>query len=422
MPILTLLDLLLIVIGISYFGYQIFLAIVSLRRPPIRFADQPLSSIAVVICARNEENVIEDLIKSIRSQNYDPKRLDIWIIADNCTDQTADVARRAGANVLERHDLEHIGKGYLYKFFYSWLSSNGKIAKYDAFVALDADNLLDKDFIRQLNNAFRAGHNVVTGYRNSKNFSQNWVASGSSLWFIRESRMFNCAKTILGITCHIGGTGFLVARSLVENTDYWRYHTLTEDQEFTMSILMQGEKVVYNQDAVFYDEQPTTLRQSWRQRIRWARGVIQVFRYFGFPSIKKSIQRKNLGLVDMSIFLFPWIFLVLIRASAGLVFAALGFVAWESQLQSLGLIILGYIQGNLLIILLTLVSVIVDRENIDATNWQLVLYMLAFPLYCLFYFPIGLIAIFSKPDWKPIHHQSEIPEQLLSKTIKVEET
>jgi cellulose synthase/poly-beta-1,6-N-acetylglucosamine synthase-like glycosyltransferase len=422
MPILILLDLFLIVIGVSYFGYQIFLAIVSLRRPPVRFADQPPSSIAVVICARNEENVIENLIKSIQSQNYDSKKLDIWIVADNCTDQTAMVARRAGANVLERHDLEHIGKGYIYKFFYSWLSKTGKMAKYDAFVALDADNLLDQDFIRQLNNAFRAGNNVVTSYRNSKNFSQNWVASGSSLWFIRESRMFNCAKMILGITCHVGGTGFLVARKLVENTDYWRYHTLDEDLEFTMSILMQGERVVYNQDAVFYDEQPTTLRQSWRQRIRWARGVIQVFRYFGFPSIKKAIQQKNLSFIDMSLFLFPWIFLVLIRASAGLVFAGLGFVAWESQFQSLGLIILGYIQGNFLIILVTALSVIVDRKKIDATNWQLVLYMLAFPFYCLCYFPISVIAIFSKPDWKPIHHKSEVPEELLSKTIKTKET
>jgi cellulose synthase/poly-beta-1,6-N-acetylglucosamine synthase-like glycosyltransferase len=422
MPILIFLDLFLIVIGISYFGYQIFLAVVGLRKPPVRFAYQPASSIAVVICARNEENVIENLIKSIKSQNYDQKKLDIWIIADNCTDQTASVAQRAGAYVLERHDLEHIGKGYIYQFFYSWLSKTGKITKYDAFVALDADNLLDQDFIQQLNNAFRAGNNVVTGYRNSKNFSHNWIASGSSLWFIRESRMYNCAKTILGITCHVGGTGFLVSRKLVQNTDYWRYHTLNEDQEFTMSILLRGEKVVYNQEAVFYDEQPTTLRQSWRQRIRWARGVIQVFRYFAFPSIKQAIRQKNLGLVDMSMFLFPWIFLVLIRTCTGFVFAGLGFVSWESQFQSFGLIVLGYIQGNLLIILVTLISVIVDREKISATNAQLVLYMLAFLFYCLCYFPISIIAIFSKPDWKPIHHQAQVADVILAKTIKAEKT
>jgi hypothetical protein len=123
----------------------------------------------------------------------------------------------------------------------------------------------------------------------------------------------------------------------------------------------------------------------------------------------------------MSIFLFPWIFLVLIRACTGFAFASLGFVAWESQFQSLGLILLGYIQGNFLIILVTVLSVIVDREKIDATNWQLVGFLLVFPFYCLCYFPIGIIAIFSKPDWKPIHHESEVPATVLSKTISAKE-
>jgi cellulose synthase/poly-beta-1,6-N-acetylglucosamine synthase-like glycosyltransferase len=421
MPIIIFLDLFLVLIGVCYFGYQIFLVIVSLVRPQVHYKEQRESSIAVVICARNEEKVIGNLIKSVRSQNYDPKKLDIWVVADNCSDKTAEVSRNLGAMVVERNDVSRIGKGYAYKYFYSELTKIGKIQQYDAFVGLDADNLLDRNFIKQMNNAFRAGNKIVTGYRNSKNFSQNWVASGSSLWFIRESRMFNGAKMILGITCHVGGTGFLVARELVENSDHWRHHALNEDQEFTMSVLLQGEKVAYNVDAIFYDEQPTTLKQSWRQRIRWTRGAMQVYRYFGIASLKAAIQRRNFSMIDMNVFLFPWFLLVFVRVSTGIVFAALGFVSWESQFQSLSLILIGYVQGSLLIIVVTTVSVFVERKKIDVTNKQLTLYLLIFPFYCLFSLPIGFIAIFSKPDWKPIHHESLISENIISKTIDIKQ-
>lgn len=404
MPILMFLDALLVVVGASYFIYQIFLMLVGLIKKPVVFEDANPSEIAIIICARNEEKVIKNLLISIKNQNYDLNKLDVWVIADNCQDKTAEIARESGAYVLERFDLSRIGKSYLLEYYVSELNKRKILQKYDAFIVMDADNIMDCNFVKQLNNSYCAGYKIVTGFRNSRNLNYNWIASGSSLWFLRESRMFSGAKMILGITSHVGGTGYLMSREILEDSSNWLYHTMTEDLELTMSTILRGEIVAYNAQAVFYDEQPTTLRQSFRQRVRWIKGTLQVSRYYSLKMFKQAVREKRLSLLDMGFFLFPWVILIFVRIFIGLVFSVLGFVSWQGQIDSFGLVIFGYAQGILLMIIMTIVTVFAEHNQIEATNIQLVFYILMFPLYCFAYLPVAIVAMFSKPQWKPIYH------------------
>ena len=157
---------------------------------------------AVLIAARNEEMVIGQLIDSVKAQNYPYGLIDVYVAADNCTDSTAAVSLSHGARVYVRNDTSHIGKGYVLRFLLDKIKATGKW--YDAFLVLDADNLLDSGYIKAMNDALSGGCDIVTGYRNSKNFGDNWISAGYSLWFLRESRLLNHARDILGTSAAVG--------------------------------------------------------------------------------------------------------------------------------------------------------------------------------------------------------------------------
>ena len=142
---------------------------------------------AVLICARNEQRVIGDLIASLRGQTYSQSLLSIFVLADNCTDDTSDIARSAGATVYERFNNVQVGKGYALQTLLGHLEQDYP-AGFDGYIVFDADNILDPGYIAAMNRTFSQGHDIVTSYRNSKNYGDNWISAGYALWFLRESR------------------------------------------------------------------------------------------------------------------------------------------------------------------------------------------------------------------------------------------
>ena len=148
MIFLSIFDVLVIIIGISSVVYQGVCAVASLFAKPIVFPDAPMDKhYAVLISARNEEAVIGNLIHCIRTQTYDENLIDIWLVADNCTDSTAKVGRDAGCNVIERFDKEHIGKGFALSYLLDHIMKIGADKVYDAYFVFDADNKLDLSLI-----------------------------------------------------------------------------------------------------------------------------------------------------------------------------------------------------------------------------------------------------------------------------------
>ena len=295
---------------------------------------------AVLICARNESAVIADLIGSLRSQTYDQSLLHIFVLADNCTDDTSDIARSAGATVYERFNNVQVGKGYALQTLLGHLEQDYP-AGFDGYFVFDADNILDPDYIAAMNRTFSQGHDIVTSYRNSKNYGDNWISAGYALWFLRESRYLNHARSLLGTSCAVSGTGFLFSRAVLEETGPWPFHLLTEDIQFSVHEILQGRKVAFAPDAVLYDEQPTTFRQSWRQRMRWSQGYLQVFRDYG-ARLLRGIFRGSFSCFDMSMAIMPAFVLstvsILVNLTLGVVGALAGdnlLVAFESVGQML---------------------------------------------------------------------------------------
>ena len=285
---------LLVVLFFLCYAYQFaYIPIAWLRRPRV-YGSGRRNRFAFLIAARNEEAVIGQLLDSIRAQDYPADLFDIYVVADNCTDATAEVCRARGAFVHERQDKVKVGKGYAL----NWLLERIPVKKYDGFLVFDADNLLRPDYLTEMNKTFSAGYSIVTSYRNTKNYGDNWISAGYGLWFLREARYLNGARMALGSSCAVSGTGFLFSRRVLHACGGWNFFLLTEDIQFTIDRVTSGEIIGYCPRAVFFDEQPTSFAQSWRQRMRWSRGYLQVLWYYGKRMIRglfrprKAISRR----------------------------------------------------------------------------------------------------------------------------------
>lgn len=230
---------------------------------------------AILIPARNESPVILNLLNSIAKQDYPKEYLTVFVVADNCTDNTAEIARKNGAICYEHQNPDERTKGYALKYLFEQIERDYGIDSFEGYFIFDADNLLNRDYISRMNDAFDAGEKIITSYRNSKNFDENWMSASYALHWIRSSRTRHRARSVLRLATNLQGTGFLFANELVANG--WKYVSLTEDRAFTADAVAHGYAISYNDEAVFYDEQPTSLKIAFRQRIRWSKGHLQAF-------------------------------------------------------------------------------------------------------------------------------------------------
>lgn len=369
---------------------------------------------AVLIAARNEENVISGLLDSLRAQTYDMSLVTVFVAADNCTDSTAAIARAHGAVVYERFNQLNVGKGYALDFLLQHIGADYP-AGFDGYFVFDADNILAPDYIERMNEMFSNGHEIITSYRNSKNFGGNWISAGYALWFLRESRYLNGARTRLGSSAAVGGTGFLFSQRILNESHGWRFYLLTEDIEFSVYHILRGEKIAICESAVLYDEQPTDFRQSCRQRLRWAKGYVQVFLRYG-GQLLRGAARGSWSCFDMSMSILPAFVLTSLCLLANITLTILGLMqgagvwfALRSLLECL---------GSILATLLVLggITTVTEWHRIHATTVQKLVYTLTFPLFMLTYLPISLAALFMKVEWKPIHHSvrlSAVPTPML---------
>lgn len=230
---------------------------------------------AILIAARNEKNVIGNLLDSINKQDYPSELLTTFVVADNCTDNTAEIARKHGAVCYERFDNEHKTKGFALQYLLEKIEEDYDRMSFEGYFIFDADNLLKNDYISKMNDAFDSGEKIITSYRNTKNFDENWIASTYAIHWIRSIRCNHRARSVLRLATNIQGTGFLFTNEIVKNG--WHYTSLTEDRALTADAVAQGYRISYQDEAMFYDEQPTSLKVALRQRTRWSKGHLLAF-------------------------------------------------------------------------------------------------------------------------------------------------
>lgn len=183
--------------------------------------------------------------------------------------------------------------------------------KYDALCVFDADNIVHSDFLQKMNQAKLAGAQVAQGFKDSKNPGDNAIASSFSIYFWIIDRFYNSSREALGLSSFITGTGFMATIPFLEKIGGWNTRTITEDYEFSAQCILAGERVHYVPDAIVYDEQPLTFKQSWKQRRRWSSGNFDSSRYYLLDLCKQAVLRRCSISFDLAMtYLKPVIFIL----------------------------------------------------------------------------------------------------------------
>lgn len=377
----------------------------------------------IVIAARNEQCVLGHLLDSIRAQDYPAALITVFVVADNCTDRTAEVAREHGAVCYERHDPEHQTKGYALEFLFDCIERDFGRATYDAYLVLDADNLLSGDYLSRMNDAFDAGERIVTSYRNTKNFDANWIAYSYGAHWLGTARNEHRARSYLGLSTRLQGTGYLFAAELVK--DGWHYTSLTEDRQLTAEAVCRGYRVAYQHEAVFYDEQPVDLPIALRQRLRWARGNLlvflrvcgrlftQIFRRLFRPRKDERRFRDSFICYDVLMMTFPETLLFVLRrllaltAKTALLFlGGITPTALTAFVVALATDVAGdYLSRFIIPVYVTLI----EHRRIPRMPWyKKLIGCLLWPIFPLIGDVTMLIALFCRVRWKPIPHRAAV--------------
>lgn len=354
---------------------------------------------AVLICARNEEYVIGNLIDSLLRQDYRGE-YGIYVVADNCTDDTAEAARLRGATVFVRNDAHNIGKGHAMRFGVNRILESRPDT--EAICVFDADNLASESFLTEINRAFNSGAQIVNGYRDTKNIHETWVTEVYSIYWLMLMRFYYAPRFALGLSPMVGGTGFGFLVSCLDEKK-WRTETLTEDVEFSIQQILKNNKIVPARKAVFYDEQPATFKDSVKQRIRWMTGGIQCL-FLYFKKVFRGIidGRKNLWDVLWYLFFIPTTGLTLVLNALSIV------VAYATSMfneYATFFVIIMTILTVLLAWITAYATLKLEKRNIKSMRRAILLY----PIFMFTMMIIALISIFRpKAEWTPIKHSNSL--------------
>lgn len=395
------------------YAYQLLYVPVALWRKHQVVRSVPPRRYAVLISARNEEQVIAQLIDSIRKQDYPADMLSVFVVADNCTDNTAQVATNAGAVVWQRKNTRQVGKGYALNFLLSRIREEYEDDYFDGYFVFDADNLLAPDYVARMNEVFSPEHQIVTSYRNSKNYGDNWISAGYGLWFLRDAAFLNGPRSRLGLSAMVSGTGYIFSKEVMLSHNGWPFHSLSEDTEFTIDCILRGEKIGYCGEAELFDEQPTRLGQSIRQRMRWVRGNMLVLLRQGGRLAGSTGGKNGLSCLDLLLSMAPAIFLAIFGTAAGLLAAILELFSGGHVLPMLGAAAMSFIVPYLLLFAAGAITTATQWKRIHTSAWKKILYTLTFPLFMATYVPITILALFGRVEWKPIEHRAAMTMQEL---------
>lgn len=382
-----------------YWVYQLIISLCSL----IKVKEKPLVEdkehrFMMIIPAHNEEKVIGNLVESLTKLDYNKKLYDIYVIADNCTDNTAQIAKDAGAIVYERFDEAHKTKGYALNWFLGQKIEED--AQYDAFCIFDADNIVDVNFLKAMNKKLCQGEDVVQGYRDIKNPSDSWVTAGYSIFYWTMNRFYHLARYNLGLSPLINGTGFMVKFDVVK-PEGWNTKTLTEDIEFSLKRIIEGKKLGWATDAIVYDEQPVGFKQSWSQRSRWTIGHIQCLKEYTKPLAVAVKDHKTVMNFDGLLYMLGSIPMFVLTIVLLILNFVLYFGNGMSTIELLWNIVRYAVPTFLVPIFTGIMIMIIDKKPIRPMLKGLALY----PLFLGSWLLINFKCLFKRDTkWEKIEH------------------
>lgn len=359
---------------------------------------KPKYRFGIVIPTRNEESVIGALIKSLKKQKYPKELFEIFVVPNNCTDDTKGAAKKAGATIIDC-TIPVKYKADALNFTFNKLQDREDI---DAFVVFDADNLVHPDFLARMNDALCEGVQVGQCFRDAKNMSDNWITGSYSLFYFIQNFFYNRARMNYSGSATINGTGFMMRKEVVK--DGFNTVTITEDSEFTGQCAIRGIQVAFVEDAITYDEHPMTFTASWKQRKRWTSGTLNCLSVYWKKLLSTFIKTGNIACFDMvMMYLAP--IMMLIGSALSLVLVIFHFAGVElfdffSYLYASGIFFFAVFY-----VLNILMNIFVVKYNHKKPK-DIISGIFLFTVFLLSWIPINVVCLFKKTEnWEQIKHE-----------------
>ena len=356
----------------------------------------PKKNFAVIIAAHNESAVIGQLLQNLQSLDYPKTLYDVFVIADNCDDNTAEIARGYGSIVCERTHPTKKSKGFAMEWMFERLFKMEK--KYDAVVVFDADNLVHPRFLMEMNNRLSKGDRIIQGYLDAKNPYDTWVAGTFAIAFWVIDHISHLAKTNIGLSAVLGGTGMCITTDVLERYG-WRATCLTEDMEFTMKSLAEGIKTTWAHDAIVYDEKPLTFMQSWRQRKRWAQGQFDVAHRYIPKMLREGIKRRDIRILDGCLYLLQPHFLMISTFFIVISYIQSAFPPFYTNIYNIipSQLMTAIMLGQYILPMIILLKIQV--------KWKAWFYMLLYPVFIYSWVPIIFLGFIHRNEHEWSHTQ-----------------
>jgi 1,2-diacylglycerol 3-beta-glucosyltransferase len=351
-------------------------------------------NIGVLIPAHNEESGIGQAIADIFASNYPTEKITIFVVADNCTDRTAEKARSAGAFVFERFDTINRGKGQALDWFLK--NYKEKYQHTDAVTVIDADVAADRNYLREISASLsQPGIQVIQGYSGVSNPDAGWRPALIDAAFNVFNHLRMAGSVKLSGTTGLKGIGMAFHTELLAQYG-WPCHSIVEDLEFTLMLLEDGISVHFNPDAIVRSEMVTAGKNAESQRSRWEGGRFMLVRKMTAPLFRLFAKTKDLrylyAFAELTVPPLSLLVILFTLASAGTLLLLHG--SWVMLALSFWLILLFYVASGQL------------QRHAPLSTW---LYLVAAPLYILWKIPLYLAMLFKKSssEWVRTARESE---------------
>mgnify|MGYP004526526209 FL=1 len=399
-------DIIFIILDIIIIGYVLYFFITGLfafKKEKKKNKSKEKLKFAVLIPARNEENIIDNLILSLQAQKYPKENYDIFVILNNCTDKTEEIVKELGVNVI--NCIPGIkNKGEALKYGFSYMIKN--YPEYEAYAIFDADNVVHPRFLQEMNNAMCLGYDVVQGYRDSKNPSDSWISCSYTLFYLVQNYFFNRARVRMNYSASINGTGFAVTKKIIEEHGF-KTVTITEDIEYAALCSLNDVPIYFAEKAITYDEQPINFGTSWKQRKRWSIGTMSCMKNYSSKLTKKAVKEKRAQSFDMALFYMAPIIQILSF------FVIVFYMFWN--IFEPGIFI-----GKVVTIITSYVTCVVfSVATLLLTKRKIKKYIkgiFTLPFFILTWIPINIVCLFVKEiKWEQIKHQRKVEVESIVK-------
>ena len=384
---------------ILIFLFGLFLLIIkSTQKRDINLSikDNKETKFSILIPARYESKVIENLLISLNKQTVKVNPKDVFVIIESLEDKTYEIVKKYHMNIILRKKLDLKRKGYALEEAFNYLKEKNKI--YDLYFIFDADNILDKNFIKEMLITYKSGYDIACGYRVIKNKKLNIYSISSILTFSLLNNISNQNKIKKNLNVILSGTGFYFSKEVIKNG--YNFHSLTEDYELSLYSILNNYSSTYNNKAIYYDEQPEDYKTTVNQRIRWIKGYLESRKKY-MKSFKNNlfVQHFNkASIIYEYIGMKPYIFML---------FSILYFVIYNIIKFKFFYILFVIMFIYFILMIITIVLLKKEKFNLKLNFKEKILVIFYNPFFILSYILCFFKAICTKNvEWKRIDHNN----------------